>query len=100
MEAASVALLAWFGLGGACVQHVQPAGGRALNVGVQHITVFERLSLLPKTKVNVLGENQSDSTHRSLVCLNVQLYKSGGTLNTWRSGDDGRPVTERLQVRF
>jgi hypothetical protein len=25
---------------------------------------------------------------------------SGGTLNTWRSGDDGRPVTERLQVRF
>jgi hypothetical protein len=24
----------------------------------------------------------------------------GGTLNTWRSGDDGRPVTERLQVRF
>jgi hypothetical protein len=26
--------------------------------------------------------------------------KSGGTLNTWRSGDDGRPVTERLQVRY
>jgi hypothetical protein len=25
---------------------------------------------------------------------------AGGTLNTWRSGDDGRPVTERLQVRF
>jgi hypothetical protein len=22
------------------------------------------------------------------------------TLNTWRSGDDGRPVTEWLQVRF
>jgi hypothetical protein len=25
---------------------------------------------------------------------------SGGTLNTWRSGDDGRTVAERLQVRF
>jgi hypothetical protein len=23
---------------------------------------------------------------------------SGGTLNTWRSGDDGRTVAERLQV--
>jgi hypothetical protein len=26
--------------------------------------------------------------------------RSGGTLNTWRSGDDGRTVAERLQVRF
>jgi hypothetical protein len=30
----------------------------------------------------------------------TQREESGGTLNTWRSGDDGRPVTERLQVRF
>jgi hypothetical protein len=28
------------------------------------------------------------------------LCQAGGTLNTWRSGDDGRPVAERLQVRF
>jgi hypothetical protein len=27
-------------------------------------------------------------------------HGSGGTLNTWRSGDDGRTVAERLQVRF
>jgi hypothetical protein len=30
----------------------------------------------------------------------IIIIMSGGTLNTWRSGDDGRPVTERLQVRF
>jgi hypothetical protein len=29
-----------------------------------------------------------------------QHDRSGGTLNTWRSGDDGRTVAERLQVRF
>jgi hypothetical protein len=29
-----------------------------------------------------------------------QQQWSGGTLNTWRSGDDGRTVAERLQVRF
>jgi hypothetical protein len=34
------------------------------------------------------------------VMMNTQHRRSGGTLNTWRSGDDGRPVTERLQVRF
>jgi hypothetical protein len=38
-------------------------------------------------------------------CMSKRLLahaasKSGGTLNTWRSGDDGRPVTERLQARF
>jgi hypothetical protein len=29
-----------------------------------------------------------------------QLQQSGGTLNTWRSGDDGRAVAERSLVRF
>jgi hypothetical protein len=28
------------------------------------------------------------------------LVMSGGTLNTLRSGDDGRAVAERSQVRF
>jgi hypothetical protein len=37
----------------------------------------------------------------SSSCRPLRLQDlSGGTLNTWRSGDDGRPVTERLQVRF
>jgi hypothetical protein len=36
------------------------------------------------------------SGHKLISCN----FVSGGTLNTWRSGDDGRPVTERLQVRF
>jgi hypothetical protein len=38
----------------------------------------------------------------SLLILNQLHYfiVSGGTLNTWRSGDDGRTVAERLQVRF
>jgi hypothetical protein len=34
------------------------------------------------------------------MSLRAQVVASGGTLNTWRSGDDGRPVIERLQVRF
>jgi hypothetical protein len=33
------------------------------------------------------------------VAFQCNLW-SGGTLNTWRSGDDGRTVAERLQVRF
>jgi hypothetical protein len=33
----------------------------------------------------------------TLLC---RVVVSGGTLNTWRSGDDGRMVAERLQVRF
>jgi hypothetical protein len=28
------------------------------------------------------------------------VHLSGGTLNMWRCGDDGRTVAERLQVRF
>jgi hypothetical protein len=36
----------------------------------------------------------------ALAHLMPNMRMSGGTLNTWRSGDDGRPVTERLQVRF
>jgi hypothetical protein len=37
---------------------------------------------------------------RKQALLQEVRYVSGGTLNTWRSGDDGRTVAERLQVRF
>jgi hypothetical protein len=36
----------------------------------------------------------------SPTSANTQCACRGGTLNTWRSGDDGRTVAERLQVRF
>jgi hypothetical protein len=41
----------------------------------------------------------------SMPCNSVEHVtdhglRSGGTLNTWRSGDDGRLVSERSQVRF
>jgi hypothetical protein len=39
-------------------------------------------------------------TFATLDVYNPCWDVSGGTLNTWRSGYDGRPVTERLQVRF
>jgi hypothetical protein len=45
----------------------------------------------------------SSGLHNATACLkNVssEQHVSGGTLNTWRSGDDGRTVAERLQVRF
>jgi hypothetical protein len=43
--------------------------------------------------------------HGPAVCSLAQdgkpvQQRSGGTLNTWRSGDDGRTVAERLQVQF
>jgi hypothetical protein len=34
------------------------------------------------------------------TCVTMRHVRAGGTLNTWRSGDDGRTVAERLQVRF
>jgi hypothetical protein len=39
-------------------------------------------------------------TRNAAPAATSPMSLSGGTLNTWRSGDDGRPVTERLQVRF
>jgi hypothetical protein len=36
----------------------------------------------------------------SRVAFDAVLSHENTALNTWRSGDDGRPVTERLQVRF
>jgi hypothetical protein len=36
----------------------------------------------------------------TVVCRLFTTKWPGGTLNTWRSGDDGRTVAERLQVRF
>jgi hypothetical protein len=61
-----------------------------------------------------MADSRKGAAANSSICIAVQAEKdgsldamcdgklcwSGGTLNTWRSGDDGRPVTERLQVRF
>jgi hypothetical protein len=47
------------------------------------------------------GPRVKHMSSRSLMGDGTHLQAAtGGTLNTWRSGDDGRPVSERLQVRF
>jgi hypothetical protein len=52
-----------------------------------------------------LGRVASTTANPKVAQATVQVLAACATLmvlplNTWRSGDDGRPVTERLQVRF
>jgi hypothetical protein len=51
--------------------------------------------------VSCVGAN-AQIVRTSAVCADLlhQCAAAGGTFNTWRSGDDGRTVAERLQVRF
>jgi hypothetical protein len=62
--------------------------------------------LCSEQSVLCVGTQLSASAVRRLIgpssCVTDHRDHSvtGGTLNTWRSGDDGRTVAERLQVRF
>jgi hypothetical protein len=58
-------------------------------------------SVTAANRTHVTATGAALFTSAGAVVLSTGYAKmSGGTLNTWRSGDDGRPVTERLQVRF
>jgi hypothetical protein len=56
-----------------------------------------RMNLLDYIALAVNGKQRCCDCHNMhVICPTL----SGGTLNRWRGGDDGRLVAERLQVRF
>jgi hypothetical protein len=92
------------------VTQVRPNPGKMVSVGkFRHMAMARAqppssLHAMPQRSKpctglrTVLGFQGPPDLHQHLVTKSYQLLLSGGTLNTWRSGDDGRTVAERLQV--